>query len=296
MPVYVSLLADHDRLQAAVISLLAQKEKPFFMLVPSRDICPVQLVDTIQKAGVHLVGLDELPSFQETGDEAGEAGLLGRYVCLEQAGNEGENIFRLEKEYWRVRFRGRVYTIRQSIGMQYIIYLIQRAYNDEQEIHVSNLYYLVHKKPAVQDTVLSGMTREQLSELGLDVSDLGEGLDLMTPEGKQWAGRQVKELRRLMEEAEEDGNTSEAFRLRTSKEALEDHLQKAFGLSGRVRKGSDPNERMRKTVSKAIANTLEKLGKKDGDEFAIYLDDHLGTGLFFSFRKDPNIFWRIMEK
>ena len=180
--------------------------------------------------------------------------------------------------------------------MQYITHLIQRAYNDEQEIHVSDLYYLVHKKPVVKETVLSRMSSEQLSELGLNVSGLGEGLDLMTPEGKQWAGSQVKDLKELIEEAEEVGNTREALRLRASKEALEDHIQKAFGLSGRTRKGFDPNEKMRKSVSKAMENTLVKLGKKDGDGLAIYLDDHLDKGLLCSFRKDPNISWKIMEK
>ena len=180
--------------------------------------------------------------------------------------------------------------------MKYMTHLIQRAYNDEPEIHVSDLYYLVHKKPAVKNTVLSRMTSEQLSELGLEVSGLGDGLDLMTPEGKQWAVSQVKELEAFIEESEETGNTSEALQLREKKEALEDHVKKAIGLAGRTRKASDPNERARKSVSKNIGNVLDRLGRKEGDELAVYLDDHVATGLFCSFRKDPNISWKIVKK
>ncbi len=289
---YVSLVADPEKLQEAAISLVAQRDTPFFLLVPSRDLCSVQLANTAEKAGIYLLGLDELingPNSASSGD------LLGKYVCPGQSAFEEENIFRLEKEHWRVIFRGRPYTIRQSVGIQYITCLIWRAYNDEPEIHVSDLFYLVHKQPPIKDVHLSKMSSGQLSELGLDVAGLGEGLDLMTREGKQWLANQVRALEALIEEAEATGNTREALEMRAKREALEDHIKKAFGLAGRTRKASDPNERIRKSVSKAIGNTLERFGKQEGDELAVYLDDHLSTGLFCSFSKDPNIFWKVMK-
>lgn len=42
--VSVSLLADPDRLQIAAISLIAQKEKPFVLLIPSRVTCSMLTV------------------------------------------------------------------------------------------------------------------------------------------------------------------------------------------------------------------------------------------------------------
>ena len=71
----------------------------------------------------------------------------------------------------------------------------------------------------------------------------------------------------------EQGDTQGAIRLRENKEILEDHISKALGVRGRSRKNSDPNERLRKSVSKAIENTLRNLGKKEGDELAVYLND-----------------------
>jgi len=92
------------------------------------------------------------------------------------------------------------------------------------------------------------------------------------------------------------GHTKEVLRLREVKETLEGHIKKAFGLSGRARKTSDPNENIRKAVSKAIGNALVRMGKNKEDELAVYLDDQLDKGLFCSFRKDPDIFWKIMKK
>jgi len=291
---YVSLAADPDRLQEAAISLIAQRKNPFFLLVPSRGLCPVQLANTVEKSGVYLLGLDELMNGQ---DVVSSTDLLGKYLCPGPAIEE-ENIFWLEKENWRVTFRGRTYTIKQTIGLQYITHLIQRAYNDEPEIHVSDLFYLVHKKPAVKETPFSKMSREQLADLGLDVSGLGEGLDIMTPEGKKRAVSQIHELESLMEEAEGMGNTGEALQIRESKEALEDYVKKAHGLFGRKRKSSDPTEKTRKSVSKAVYSALDKLGRKEDppDVFALYLNDHLNMSFCCSFRKDPDIPWKIMKK
>jgi len=292
VPVYVSLSANTDRLQKAAISLIAQREKPFFLLVPSRDLCAVHLINTAEKAGVYLIGLDELQKRQNT---ANEGGLLEYHVCSGQPSIEEENIFRLEKDNWRVIFRGHAYTIKQSIGMQYITHLLQRSCNDQPEIHVLDLFYLVHKMPAVQEKHLSKMSSEQLAELGLDVSGLGKGLDLLTQEGKQWLAIQYKELETRMEEAEETGNNIETLELQEIKKALDEHIKKVFGFAGRTRTASDPNERARKSVSKSIGNTLDRLGRPKGDELAVYLDDHVTTGLFCSFRKDPNIPWKIMR-
>jgi len=47
---YISLSADQDRVQEVAISLIAQRKEPFFLLVPSKDLCSVQLANTVDKA------------------------------------------------------------------------------------------------------------------------------------------------------------------------------------------------------------------------------------------------------
>ena len=116
---------------------------------------------------------------------------------------------------------------------------------------------------------------------------------LMTPEGRKWANKQRDELIELMFDAERAGQTDEVLRLREMKEDLEDNIKKAYGLSGRTRKASDSDERIRKTVTRAVDRALDKIGKKEGDELAVYLDDHLEKGFVCSFRKDLKIDWKI---
>lgn len=207
-----------------------------------------------------------------------------------------DNYFRLEKDYWQIRFHGKPWSIRQSLGMQYVAILIERAYNDDPDIHVAELFYLVKGRPAVENSGLSRLSKMELENIGLDVSDFGEGLDLMTPKGKEWILNKKQWLIKEIKQANEFGNVKEAEKLMESKEAIEDYLKNIFSISGQVRKVSDPNEKIRKLVSKNIVNALIRMGKKDGDDLALYLSDHLSKGLFCSFRKDPNISWKILKK
>jgi len=292
MNVYVSLQSDSNGLQSIAIQLIVQKEKPFILLVPSRNFCPVSLLETIHKTGTHLIGLDELQCRQRI---MGYEDLLGEFVFAELAekGPGKENFFRFEKDYWQIRFQGKPCSIKQSVGMQYIVHLILRSCNDEPPIYVTDLYYLVKGSPVAQDTELNRLTKEELEEMGLDVASLGNAGDIMTPEGKERTKNQLQEYAQRIEESESYGNVDESLRLRAIKEDLEDYIRKAHGSFGRTRKASDANEKIRKTVTRSIERALEKMGKKDGDELAVYLDDHLEKGFFCSFREDKNINWQI---
>jgi hypothetical protein len=207
-----------------------------------------------------------------------------------------DNYFRLEKDYWRTRYQGESRTIKQSLGMKYITVLMQRAYDDQPEIHVAELFYLVKGRPAAENTVLSNLPKEQLEKMGLNINDFEKGLDLANPEGKKWLLKQKQDLIKEINQAEDFGNVKEAENLKEKLENLDTFLKKVFSLSGRMRKSSDPNEKVRKSVSKTIYKALERMGLKDGDNLALYLNDHLSKGLFCSFRKDTNISWKIIKK
>ncbi len=292
MNVFVSLQSDSNGLQSVAIQLIIQNEKPFILLVPSRNSCPVSLLETVHRTGAHLIGLDELQCRQQI---MGSENLLREFVFAELAekGPGNDNFFRLEKDYWQIRFQGKPWSIKQSVGMQYIVQLILRSCNDDPPIYVTDLYFLVKGRPVVQNTELNRMTKEELEEMGLDVASMGDAGDIMTPEGKKWAKNQLQEYAKRIEEAECYGNVDQTLRLRTLKEDLEDYIRKAHGSFGRTRKASDANEKIRKTVTRSIDRTLEKMGKNDGDELAVYLDDHLNKGFICAFREDKNINWKI---
>ena len=265
------------------------------LLIPSRHLCPTSLLQLLQNSGVALATLDELTA---DGSAAETTLLLARYdpgkaqdKVLEQ-----ENSFCLENDFWHIRFRGATYSIKQSLGMRYIVCLIQRAYHDEPEILAAGLYYLVQGHPPVTRTALDKLTVDQLEDLGLSVADLGDGMDVITTEGKERVKGQIKELDLQIRESEEDGNMDEVFLLREKKEAIEDYIKKASGLGGRGRKGANPTKRARQAVSKSIKNTLANMQKKDGVELAAYIKDHCKLGHSCSFRKDTSIPWQIVQK
>jgi hypothetical protein len=293
-PVFLSLEADPCELRLAIMTLLNQRGASFVLLIPSRQLCPASLLPLLQDSGVSLSALDELADL----GGVDPALLLARYDAdgEQDKSLEAENSFRLEQDFWRICFRGKNYSIRQSLGMRYIAHLIQQAYNDEPDILAADLYYLVHGRPLVTKTIADRLQHEHLEESELDIKGLGDGLEIMTPEEKGWIRGKVRELEQQIEEAVEDGNLEEAYRLREEKEAIEDNIAKASGFRGRTRKVGDPNKRFRQAVSKCIKSALTHMQEEDAGELAAYLKDHCKLGTFCSFRKDPSIDWQIVQK
>lgn len=182
------------------------------------------------------------------------------------------------------------------MGMSYIAHLVQRAYNDEPEIHALDLYNLVNGHPPVTSTDLNRLPTKQLAEYGLVLKGPDDGLEVITTEGKKRIKGQVRELEQQIKELQEIGNLDEVYQLRETKEALEDHLALSYGASGRARKVGSKNEQMRQTVSKNIGNAIAHINKENAKNLAAYLKDRCKSGNFFSFRKDPLIHWIIVHQ
>jgi hypothetical protein len=81
-----------------------------------------------------------------------------------------------------------------------------------------------------------------------------------------------------------------AERLEDEIGAIKKELTTAFGLRGRTRKGADPNERARKTISKAVGRTLAHIQKDDLDLWR-HLQKALELGLTSSYNPHPLVNW-----
>ena len=209
----------------------------------------------------------------------------------------GGNYIRIGEGKWQIRFRGKDwFPERNYIGVKYIACLVERAYYDEPEIHVSDLVNLVKGNSLSSNKMEYRLTKEQFAEMGIDVVGMEKGLDIMTPEGRKFALDQVKQIAEQIIELEDLGLEKEALNLRNQKEGLEDHVKKSYGLFDEPRKTSDKGDTYRKRISKAVSNALKKMGIAEGDKLAVYLNDHLDMGFFCSFRKDSNITWEVIKK
>ena len=78
--------------------------------------------------------------------------------------------------------------------------------------------------------------------------------------------------------------------LEEERDALQKELIAAFGLDGRVRKVSDPNEKARKTISKAIGRTFEHIKTNDPNLWG-HLQNALSLGTFPSYNPHPRVNW-----
>lgn len=165
------------------------------------------------------------------------------------------NVFRKEGQYWTISFKGHTFRLRHSKGLQYLWFLLAHP---GQEFHANQILGEVNGNVQVSGDSQFKNKQEQFIEDGLNFSSLSDAGPLLDNQAKREYQRRLDELRKEMEEAKEFQDIEQADRVREEIEAIEDALSAAFGLGGRVRKGSDPNERARKTISKAISRTLDQ--------------------------------------
>jgi hypothetical protein len=199
-----------------------------------------------------------------------------------------DNSFTLKGDYWEICFDGQCKSIKNSLGIRYIKYLIQ---NKGKDIHVSDLYYSETPLPkGATDTALSTVGSQQLEAEGLSISSLGGTGPLMDERGKKEYQAQIKKLHEQIEDAGEFGDTEKVEKLKDEQEQIVNYLSAAFGLGGKPRTSNDPNEQNRKNVSKMInkqKNYLKKHFPKLAEHLAI-----INTGIFCSYKPKPDINWK----
>lgn len=292
--VFLCLEDDADLLRLTAAGLLHRHQVPFALLIASRRLCPASLPPLLEGQNAWLAPLDELTA---AGNDADAAFFLARYLPEGAPPQvlESENSLQLKADFWHVRCLGEEHFIKHTVGMHYIAHLISRAYNDQPEIHALELFYLVNGRPPAEKTSLEGLNAEQLEEQGLAATGLGSGIEVMTPEEMAWMKEKLQGLGQEMAEAEECGDHAELLRLREEKEKTLEFIKKGYGLSGKGRTVGDTNKRVGQSVSTAMRKLLKRMEKENSTRtLAQYLDRHLSTGQFCSFRKDEEKEWKVI--
>jgi len=200
-----------------------------------------------------------------------------------------ENSFTDKGDYWEICYDGQCKSIKNSLGIRYIKYLIQ---NEGKGIHVSELYYSENPLPeGATDTALSALGSQQLEAEGLSVSNLSSTGPLMDEQGKNEYKYRIKELYDQIEEADELGDTDKAEELKNEKDKIVNQLAADFGLGGKPRKINSLIEKIRKNVEKRISTDIKKLGKTFPQ-----LSKHLvciETGTECKYLPHPDILWKF---
>jgi len=151
--------------------------------------------------------------------------------------------FLREGEYWSVSYAGATFRLKDSLGIQYLVRLIEEP---GREIHVLDL--------AGERAAAGGAGANE----AIDTGDAGELLD---DEARRAYQRRLEDLEETVAEAESFGDAARAARAREEIEMLGAELGRAVGLGGRARRAGGAAERARSAVQRRIKNAIDRIGE-----------------------------------
>lgn len=193
----------------------------------------------------------------------------------------------LEGDFWHVCFNGKTASIKNTLGIRYIEYLIR---NKGKEVHVFDLMQAIQPSDVTKtDSMLSGLTEEQLAAEGLSLESNNQDKLLDSTAKKQLQGH-LKALQEQITEAHEFGDVELAEKLESEQEQILASLSSDLGLRGKSRKTNSRVEQVRKNITNRINKDKKKLAKIF-PEFAEHLT-FISTGTFCCYQPIPDTQWQ----
>ncbi len=198
------------------------------------------------------------------------------------------SIYRREGEFWTVAYAGHIVRIRETKGLGYIAHLLRHP---NIEFHALDLFAGIGAANLSADEERRrasslDLREEEMERAGLRrgiPEDAGEMLDL---EAKVSYKRRLVELRELLDDAREIGNTERAAELEDEIDALTRELARAVGLGGRDRRAGSVSERARLNATRAIRSAIERITEKNA-VIGELLGRTIKTGTFCSYNPGP---------
>jgi tetratricopeptide (TPR) repeat protein len=194
----------------------------------------------------------------------------GRHADAETADRDA--VFRNEGDFWTISYLDRSIRLKDMRGLHYIAYLLGRP---NERFHVREL------SASVGGDSFSPPTSDP--NLHADREDAPPILDA---KAKADYRARLSELHADLGDAERMNDTGRAERIRREREFVNDELSAALGLSGRDRKMSDPAERTRLRIGKAIRSAVAGIREHD-PSLAHHLTTCIRTGYYCAYLSDP---------
>jgi len=173
-----------------------------------------------------------------------------------------DNIFREEDGLWRLSFEGTEVLMPGVKGFQDIYRLMQRGGG---EIHCTEL---------------------------MGSSPTQEGVEVIDEKAKKNYQKKILQLQEELSAAEQANHTNRIAALQEEYDQLLDHLSQSLGMGGRIRKASNPADRIRSAVTWRIRNSIRKIGKQH-PALARHLDVSIRTGTFCAYAPERPVSWKL---
>ena len=195
------------------------------------------------------------------------------------------NRFALEGEFYSVTFDGRRFTIKKTVGMQYIVTLLSAPGKD---FSACDLFQDAGRAPLPRQSATGGDTMDAGLRLDCMVQD-----PIVDGEAIRNIKKRISELVQEIEEAEANSNMERALLLRAKKESIEEQVYKATRPGGGAKAFRNDQARMIASVSKAISRGIDRIGSHDPD-----LAEHLRQSIKpvsppYAYRPGKEISWVV---
>jgi tetratricopeptide (TPR) repeat protein len=181
-------------------------------------------------------------------------------------------IFRNEGDFWTIFYLDRNFRLKDMRGLHYIAHLLAHP---NERLHVREL------SASVGGDALSAATSDPAIH-----AEREDAPPILDSKAKTDYRAHLVELRADLDEAERMNDTGRAERIRQELEFVNDELSAAVGLGGRDRKLSDPAERTRVRIGKAIRSALSAIRDHD-TSLAHHLTTCIRTGYYCAYLPDP---------
>ncbi|TWT40193.1 hypothetical protein KOR42_49350 [Thalassoglobus neptunius] len=179
-----------------------------------------------------------------------------------------ENIFRKVSDQYELRYAGQTRSLRKSVGLHYLRYLI------------------IEQGRAVSAVELNAMRNHVPTEMMSGSS--GETADLQAI--RDYRVR-FEELSSDLESAQADNDLARAGQLEQELNDIASAIIGATGLGGRVRVQSD-TERVRKSVSKAVSEAIEKISDAH-QQLGRHLEISVQKGMYLKYAPEEPVSWTL---
>lgn len=178
------------------------------------------------------------------------------------------NVFRQDGDVRWVRYDGQDVRLRDTLGFATLARLLAEP---GRELHVFDL-----------------LSEDPHDERFATGRDTGEVIDA---QARQAYKRRLEELEAEVDAAHLAGDMARTERAQAERDALVEQLTAAYGLGGRARRGNDPVERARSTVTKRLRGAVSRI-RTAHPALARHLDNALSTGRYCRYDPEPPTSWQ----
>jgi hypothetical protein len=189
-----------------------------------------------------------------------------------------------EGDFLRIGYEGVWIVLRSLKGFLYLQYLLLHP---DEKVHVSHLAALGDQRSGLREA--GGGIDGRDDPRGRSRSDPPSG-DILDPRAKREYRARLVELRAELDEAVLWADLERADSIRREIDFLATQLTQAFNRRGRVRKMSDPTERVRKAVAKRIHDAIDRIAKQHPD-LGRHLQNAIRTGYSCWYSPELPVTW-----